>query len=169
MTQSFDIFFDLDRDKRLSKRSRRRWSETPSRSLWCHCNIMYYCLLLAANELSKTMNRIYLNSTKAHLISFLQKYQHALKCKFELQPWFSVVLTQTPYKKNPVRFLWENGYLFCCSQIMTSPIMKVCTYCWLQSHFYTKSFCTISEIKKKIPLTFDNGKSAIHPIDRNIC
>ena len=25
--------------KRLSKPSRRRWFETPSRSLWCHCNV----------------------------------------------------------------------------------------------------------------------------------
>ena len=31
-----DIFFDLN--KRLSKQSRRRWFETPSRSLWRHCN-----------------------------------------------------------------------------------------------------------------------------------
>ena len=38
VTRSFDIFFDLRRNKRLSKQSRRRWFETPSRSLWLHCN-----------------------------------------------------------------------------------------------------------------------------------
>ena len=32
------FFFDLRRNKRLSKQSRRRWFETPSRSLWRHCN-----------------------------------------------------------------------------------------------------------------------------------
>ena len=32
VTRSFDIFFDLRRNKRLSKQSRRRWFETPS----CH-------------------------------------------------------------------------------------------------------------------------------------
>ena len=34
MTRSFDVFFYL----RLSKQSKRRWFETPSRSLWRHCN-----------------------------------------------------------------------------------------------------------------------------------
>ena len=35
---SFDVFFDLHLNKRLSKQSRRRRFETPSRSLWCHGN-----------------------------------------------------------------------------------------------------------------------------------
>ena len=38
VTRSFDVFFDLCLSKRLSKESRRRWFETPSRSLWRHCN-----------------------------------------------------------------------------------------------------------------------------------
>ena len=38
VTRSFDIFFDLHLNKRLSKQSRRWWLETPSCSLWCHCN-----------------------------------------------------------------------------------------------------------------------------------
>ena len=36
--RNFDIFFDLLLNKRLSKPSGRRWFETPSRSLWRHCN-----------------------------------------------------------------------------------------------------------------------------------
>ena len=35
-TQSFDVFFDLRLNKRLSKQSKRRWLETQSRSLWRH-------------------------------------------------------------------------------------------------------------------------------------
>ena len=35
---SFDVFFDLRLNKRLSKQSRRRWLETLSGSLWRHCN-----------------------------------------------------------------------------------------------------------------------------------
>ena len=31
-------FLDLGLNKRLSKHSGCRWFETPSRSLWCHCN-----------------------------------------------------------------------------------------------------------------------------------
>ena len=38
----FDDFFDLSLNQRLSKQ-RRRWSfETPSRSLWRHCNVRNY-------------------------------------------------------------------------------------------------------------------------------
>ena len=37
VTRSFDVFFDLRLNKRLSKQSRGWWFETPSRSLWCHC------------------------------------------------------------------------------------------------------------------------------------
>ena len=40
MTQSFDVLSDLRLNKRLSKQSWRRWFETPSRSLWRHCNDM---------------------------------------------------------------------------------------------------------------------------------
>ena len=36
--QSLDIFFDLSLNKRLNKQSRRWRFETPSRSLWRHCN-----------------------------------------------------------------------------------------------------------------------------------
>ena len=38
VTRSFDVFFDMRLNTRLSKQSRRRWFETPSRSLWRHCN-----------------------------------------------------------------------------------------------------------------------------------
>ena len=38
VTRSFDVFFDMHLNKQLSEQSRRRWFETPSRSLWCHCN-----------------------------------------------------------------------------------------------------------------------------------
>ena len=37
VTRSFDVFFDLRLNKQLSKQS-WGWFETPSRSLWRHCN-----------------------------------------------------------------------------------------------------------------------------------
>ena len=43
MRRSFDGFFDLRLNKRLNKQSRHRWFETPSRSLWRHCNA---CIVL---------------------------------------------------------------------------------------------------------------------------
>ena len=41
VTRSFDVFFDLHRNKRLSKQPWGWWFETPSWSLWRHCN--KYC------------------------------------------------------------------------------------------------------------------------------
>ena len=38
VTRSFDIFFELRLNKRLSKQSWGWWSETPSRPIWRHCN-----------------------------------------------------------------------------------------------------------------------------------
>ena len=38
VTRSFDVFFDLFLNKRLSKQSRPQWFETPSHSLWRHCD-----------------------------------------------------------------------------------------------------------------------------------
>ena len=38
VTRSFDVFFDLRLNKRMSKQSWGWWFETPSCSLWRHCN-----------------------------------------------------------------------------------------------------------------------------------
>ena len=39
VTRSFDVFFDLRLNKRLSKQPRGWWFETPSWSLWRQCNV----------------------------------------------------------------------------------------------------------------------------------
>ena len=41
--RSFDVFFDLRLNKRLSKQSRGWWFETPSRSLWRPSNVILDC------------------------------------------------------------------------------------------------------------------------------
>ena len=38
VTRRFDVFFDLRLNKRISKQSWGWWFETPSQSLWRHCN-----------------------------------------------------------------------------------------------------------------------------------
>ena len=38
VTRSFDVFFDLRQNPKLSKQWRRWWFETLSRPLWRHCN-----------------------------------------------------------------------------------------------------------------------------------
>ena len=40
VTRSFDAFFDLRLNKRLSKQSWGWWFETLSRPLWRHCNVI---------------------------------------------------------------------------------------------------------------------------------
>ena len=45
VTRSFDVFFDLRLNKRLSIQSRRWKFETPSRSLWRHCNTISWVLI----------------------------------------------------------------------------------------------------------------------------
>ena len=41
MTRSFDVFFDLRLNKRLSKHSWGWWFETPSCPIWRHCNVKW--------------------------------------------------------------------------------------------------------------------------------
>ena len=41
VTQSFDVFFDLRLNKRLSKQPWGWWFETPSWSLWRQCNVVW--------------------------------------------------------------------------------------------------------------------------------
>ena len=50
VTQSFDVFFHLRLNKRLSKHSRGWWFETLSRPLWRHCNV---CCLIDPLEFGK--------------------------------------------------------------------------------------------------------------------
>ena len=40
VTRSFDVFFDLRLNKRLSKQPWGWWFELPSWSLWCQCNVI---------------------------------------------------------------------------------------------------------------------------------
>ena len=72
VTLNFDVFFDPRLNKRLSKQSRRQWFETPSLSLWRHCNnpgiaIIALMVLMALSTLAyqvlsvphKSSNRTY--------------------------------------------------------------------------------------------------------------
>ena len=49
VTRSFDVFFDLRLNKRLNKQSWGWWFETPSWSLWRHCNDKVLCSLLGVH------------------------------------------------------------------------------------------------------------------------
>ena len=46
VTRTFDVFFDLRLNIRLSKQSWGWWFEMPSCSLWHHCNVMSWCIVV---------------------------------------------------------------------------------------------------------------------------
>ena len=52
VTLSFDVFFDLRLNKRLSKQSQGWWFETLSRPLWRHrnANTMHFCTHLSCEH-----------------------------------------------------------------------------------------------------------------------
>ena len=56
VTRTFDIFFDVRLNKRLSKQSWGWWLDMPSCSLWRHCNVHAHlsyansCILIAKNH-----------------------------------------------------------------------------------------------------------------------
>ena len=49
VTRSFDVFFDLHPNKRLSKQSWGWWFEMLSRPLWRHCNDLYLYKLVKSS------------------------------------------------------------------------------------------------------------------------
>ena len=57
VTRSFDVFFDLSLNKWLSKQSKRRWFETPSRSLWHHL------IDVRIRKATSVFDKIYLKTT----------------------------------------------------------------------------------------------------------
>ena len=81
VTRSFDVFFDLRLNKRLSKQSWGWWFETPSRSLWRQSNGADVCSNQwhRCNKLSSEQNGRYfadpfsgilLRETSSHLTSY---------------------------------------------------------------------------------------------------
>ena len=85
VTRRFDVLFDLDPNKRLSKQSWGWWFETPSWSLWRHSNVFtlysfvfLYCIVhnvsfrVFASHLQTAINRWPFNKYKImeHYITF---------------------------------------------------------------------------------------------------
>ena len=60
VTQSFNVFFNLRLNKRLSKQSLGWWFDAPSRSLWRHYNVPSH-LKIGTGPLATHLNEIYSN------------------------------------------------------------------------------------------------------------
>ena len=116
--RSFDVFFDMRLNKRLSKQSRRRWFETPSSSLWRHCNDNGNVVLLTASHRSllcfSTNNIIRVRShvrfvRNPHgllhfwLVTFQQEWSHGVRCGAVRPANQAKKLPQPPCQKLPQR------------------------------------------------------------------
>ena len=77
MERSFHIFFDLRLNKRLSKQSRRRWFETPSWSLWRHCNGDVCPMYLRSNKWTKIRRVVMMPSLEAPQVVIMTTFDTA--------------------------------------------------------------------------------------------
>ena len=58
VTRSFDVVFDVRLNKRLGNQSWGWWSETPTRSLWRHCNVLFRnCIHIHQHQLEAVSSR----------------------------------------------------------------------------------------------------------------
>ena len=89
VTWSFDVFFDLHLNKRMSKQSWGRWFETPSSPLWRHRNVnvddgqSFYSAL--QNSIVNRFGRLCLCETSREII-FNYIANHLKLISYEMQP-----------------------------------------------------------------------------------
>ena len=131
VTRTFDVFFDLRPDKRLSKQSWGWWYETPSHPLWRHCNAWYW--ICKKNRFS-SFTRRRRNDTKfqyMHRCYKINEFKSSTNCpnicmikghdQYISSSWLKMItLDRTTYRNlpmTPIRyhrtFLWT-GRVACC-------------------------------------------------------
>ena len=86
VTRGFDVFFDLRLNQQLSKQWRRRWFETPLRSLWRHCNDSDLVMGSLLSLTSPVMNFLEPFSMHPGCLSFGYLIKYASEIK--IQPIF---------------------------------------------------------------------------------
>ena len=107
VTRSFDIFFDLCLNKRLSKQSWGWWFETLSCTLWRHCND---CLIV----LRLKKNRCYIH---IHHTSKFENTEHQLPWNISSQMIIMKFILpysklESLYKVNPNRnCVWRHNFI----------------------------------------------------------
>ena len=91
VTRSFDVFFDLRLNKRLSKQSWGWWFETLSWSLWCHCNAMMNHI-----EYCKALHLVFQCMHPRNI--FVIFLCHVMDCVYQANIWAPKYL---------VKFIWQ--------------------------------------------------------------
>ena len=78
VTRSFDVFFDPRLNQQLNKQWRRWWFETPSHSLWRHCNVNTW----GWNKVADILQTIYSNPfSRTKITAFWIKFLTSLFVK----------------------------------------------------------------------------------------
>ena len=81
VTLSFDVFFDLHLNKRLSKQSWGWWFKTPSWSFWRQCNVQMAAVIRAHSELGEYLEFSFwlLTHSNQYLDAIVLCVYHALR------------------------------------------------------------------------------------------
>ena len=110
VTLSFDVFFDLHLNKRLSKQSWGWWLETPSCSLWHHCNVDQ-SLQLNSGDTCQTWHDNIMGTLPTSLGSCegnpLVIYKFSSQRSYEVKLWYSVVVVVTLFPTST----WKQVYI----------------------------------------------------------
>ena len=93
VTRSFDVIFDLHLNKHLSKQPWGWWFETPSHSLWRHCNVIYASktgsispsAMCISPQCQRCLSRqcVLITSNIFHVIMWHILYTHDLGVRFD--------------------------------------------------------------------------------------
>ena len=87
VTQSFDVFFDLRLNKRLSRSSKYRWFETPSRPLWDHSNVNND---FASSYISGWNSKLTIITSQKQVASGYWKHAYLPDWRCSIFPHFSI-------------------------------------------------------------------------------
>ena len=134
VTWGFDVFFDLHLNKSLDKQSWSWWLETPSRSLWRHCNV--WCQSVSLQSCCQQPRiRVPL------LFMFLK--QHNYKLSFAKKNNVSIqTVSSVMYLENVCISTYMTRFSFCCVDIDNIIHQKCASANWLSTH---------SHMRKKYP------------------
>ena len=124
VTRSFDVFFDLGLNKRLSKRPWGWWFETPTWSLWRQCNV--YC------------GRLAMTKTFPHLVLIIDKMHH----QHSNQKFMNISICESDIKSFMI-FLWLH-----LSSTYTLPlyILRAILFSLWINHEYCETFSFLKNI-----------------------
>ena len=119
VTRSFDVFFDLRLNKRLSKQPWGWWFETPSWSLWRQCNVLkqcWTCYGLDSNDKKYIEHGIKIQNVSRNDVMKWKRFPHYWPFVRGLNRW--IPLTQGK----------------CCRAVIFY-LMLAWTNCWKSSQF----------------------------------